>query len=161
MLDSKEVPKTPAPRRYGPYAKQPSAMTVRQRKVGRIVRRMRIAMPWLGPSDIPAVRAWAEADVIGAALFASIQKAGAVREIEGDVIARRVVNDWRQIKLLQLAYEKELGMTPVARAQLTTSKQPDFDLVAAMAQRIDEAEPVEPQPPQGVGPEPESVTEKS
>ena len=45
-----------------------------------------------------------------------------------------VVNDWRQIKLLQLAYERELGMTPVSRAAVSRDHgKSEFDLVAAMA----------------------------
>jgi hypothetical protein len=47
-----------------------------------------------------------------------------------------VVNDWRQIKLLQLAYEREHGMTPVSRAAVSRDHgKSEFDLVAVMAQQ--------------------------
>jgi hypothetical protein len=72
-------------------------MHIRARKVGRLVRRMRTQMPWLQEQDLSACRGWAEADVIGASLFAAIMKGGVIHIANGDVAGRRVVNDWRQI----------------------------------------------------------------
>jgi hypothetical protein len=128
-------------------------MQVRARKVGRLVRRMRDTMPWLREQDVPCCRGWAEAELIGAALFAAIMKGGAIHTKDGDIAARRVVNDWRQIKLLQLAYERELMMTPAIRATLKIDSSGEMvDIVAALAAQ---------EPAEDAEPEPNSVTEKS
>jgi hypothetical protein len=93
---------------------------------------------------MPACRSWAEAEVVGVGLFAAIMKGGAIHELPGgDIGARRVVNDWRQIKLLQLAYQKELGMLPTTRKLLQEGRAGEVDLVAMMAE-AGTAETVEP-----------------
>jgi hypothetical protein len=133
-------------------------LQIRARKVSRLVNRMRELLPYLTEQDVPCCRGWAEVELIGAALFAAIMKDGAIHTTDGDIAARRVVNDWRQIKMLQLAYERELGLTPAARATLraATKGESDFDLVAAMAGAV---EPVEPEPPAGDPPEGEGKPE--
>jgi hypothetical protein len=135
---------------HGAYAKSPTAMQVRSRKVGRLVRSMRVRMPYLTEQDIPCCRGWAEAELIGAALFAAIMKGGAIHTKDGDIAARRVVDDWRKIKMLQLSYERELLMTPAVRATLSPNTKPQFDLVAVLAQPVPEtAEVPEPDPESG------------
>jgi hypothetical protein len=134
------------PATHGAYAKSPTAMQIRAHKVQRLVMKMRNALPYLTEADIPACRAWAEMELISVSLFAAIMSAGAVRDADGDVFARRVVDDHRKVKLAQLAFERELGMTPMARAQLRATDRGNpggMDLVAMMA--AGDAETVEPE----------------
>jgi len=124
---------------------------------------MRELLPYLTEQDVPCCRGWAEAELIGAALFAAIMKDGATFKTEGgDIAARRVVNDWRAMKLLQLAYERELGLTPAARATLraATKGQSEFDLVAAMASAVQPEEPPVEDPPDEEPPREDPVSPK-
>src|ERR1039457_5541721 len=60
------------PRRHagtGLYVKAPSGMRLRHRKIRRLVEKMRTEMPWIEPSDLPACRAWAELEILGACAF--------------------------------------------------------------------------------------------
>jgi len=88
---------------------------LRTRRVRRLVARMYEGMPWLQESDKPAARAWAELEVIGAACFADMMQRGVANE-QGE--PRKLLGDWRLLKQAQLAYERELGMTPSSRATL-------------------------------------------
>jgi len=88
---------------------------LRSRRVRRLVNRLFDVLPWLTESDRPAARSWAELEFVGAAVFAEIMANGVTN---GKGEARRLVSDWRQLKQVQLAYERELGMTPAARANL-------------------------------------------
>lgn len=64
----------------------------------------------------------------------------------GDVAARRIVNDFRQVSLAQLQFEVQLGMTPVSRASVTRDHgKSDFDLVAAMAAQQEAEQAGEPE----------------
>jgi hypothetical protein len=113
-------PRTPAPPisrkkrpiKHGAYINSPDALRVQGGRVARLVRMMRQAMPWLKEQDSPTCRAWAELEVIGSALFAAIMQGGAIHTADGDVFARRVVNDHRQNRLAKLTLERELGYRP-------------------------------------------------
>jgi hypothetical protein len=122
------------PRRHGAtglYVKAPSAMRVRHRKVRRLVEKMRAAMPWLENGDLPACRAWAELEILGANAFSELVTRGLLNA-EGE--PRRLLTDYRQLRQVQLSYERELGMTPAARLAIKASgTKAAFDLVAAMA----------------------------
>ena len=85
----------------------------------RLARRVRHALPLLQDSDIPTVRSWAELEIIGAAVFTILESDGITSGMDnGDVKPRRLLGDYMRLKSLQLQYEKELGMTPSARAAL-------------------------------------------
>jgi hypothetical protein len=106
-------------------------MRVRHRKVRRLVEKMRSEMPWLERSDLPACRAWAELEILGANAFSELLGTGLLNA-EGE--PRRLLTDYRQLRQIQLSYERELGMTPAARIAIKASgTQAVFDLVAAMA----------------------------
>jgi hypothetical protein len=87
--------------------------------------RLRVLLsPWLQPSDEPALRGWCECEVIASRMFAAIDKAqliGAEKRSAG------LIDVWRRLKLVQLQYERELGLTPAARAELglTVSRMRD------------------------------------
>ncbi len=91
---------------------------LRTRRVRRMVARLYATMPWLQESDLAAARGWAELEVIAAAVFADMMERGVTNEA-GD--PRRVLGDWKGLKQVQLAYERELGMTPGTRASMGLS----------------------------------------
>jgi hypothetical protein len=145
------------PIRHGVYVRSPNAVKVRSNRVTHLVNKALACMPWIRDQDIPTLRSWAQLEVIKAAAFAGIVHAGVItttgKDGVKDVQVRRLVHDFRQLALAQLAFETQLGMTPASRAQIADSKQSEFDLVQALAQPAETAEDAEP--------EPNSVTEKS
>jgi len=122
------------PRRHagtGLYVKAASGMKVRHRKVRRLVEKMRAEMPWLESSDFPACRAWAELEILCANAFSELLVSGLLN-VEGE--PRRLLMDFRQLRQVQLAYARELGMTPAARMAIKANgTRAAVDLAAAMA----------------------------
>jgi hypothetical protein len=109
------------PRRHaatGLYVRAASGIRVRHRRVRRLVEKMRAGMPWLEPSDLPACRAWAELEILGAHAFSELVGAGL---LNGEGEPRRLLTDYRQLRQVQLSYERELGMTPAARLAMKAS----------------------------------------
>ncbi|MGD0076542.1 MAG: hypothetical protein ABSD31_19750 [Candidatus Binataceae bacterium] len=118
-------------RRHGLYAASESALTVRAIRVRRIVARMRKELPWLTAADVPAMRGWAELEILSSTVFAILTK---INVINGEGEPRRLLSEHRQLKLAQLAYERELGMTPAARMAIKANgTRAALDLAAAMA----------------------------
>jgi hypothetical protein len=108
-----------------------NGLKLRDRKVQRLVRAMRLAMPWLEPSDIPACRSWAQLEILSDRAFAILNSVGLVNR-SGEPL--RLLTDFRQLRLAQLAYERELGMTPASRQALRTAgDNAAFDLAAVAA----------------------------
>ena len=73
----------------------------------RLVSKLRAALPWLKPSDLPAARAWCEIEVLGRLGFTT-----------GQGEPRRLLTEYRQLRSTQLGYARELAMTPAARKEL-------------------------------------------
>jgi len=69
---------------------------------------------------MPTVRAWAELEIVSATVFTVLEADGVVSgpDKSGDLAPRRLLNEYRQLKVTQLQYAKELGLTPSARAAL-------------------------------------------
>jgi len=131
-----ERPANPArePRLHAPtglYIKAGDGLRLRNRRVRRLVEKMRTTMHWLEPSDLPAARAWAEIEILAANVFAELTANG-VMNAEGE--PRRLLTELRQLRQVQLAYGQELGMTPAARMAIKANgTRAAIDLVAAMA----------------------------
>jgi len=124
---------------HGLYIRSESGMRVRYRKVRRLVERMRTCMPWLADSDVPACRAWAELEYLGARMFAELEKGGIVTP---DGEPRRLVTELRQLRQAQVAIARELGMTPAARMSLRVddSRARSLDAVRRLHQAEGEDE---------------------
>ena len=128
-----------APLQHGYYARSPSALEIRGRKVARLMRRLRVVAPWLEPSDESTARAYCELEILSAAIFASLATSGGLGVTKltkdgKDLEVRRLVDAHRQMKQTQLAYARELGLTPLARAQLKVNgTRAAFDLPGSMA----------------------------
>lgn len=106
-------------------------MKLRHRRIRRLVEKMRVTMIWLEPSDLPAARAWAELEILGANVFAELAANG-VTNPQGE--PRRLLTELRQLRQAQLAYARELGMTPAARMAIKANgTRAAVDLAAAMA----------------------------
>jgi hypothetical protein len=75
-------------------------------------------MAWLRDEHIPTLRKWAEHKVIRRAAFAGIVQNSVIHADlkAGEVRVHRLVHDYRQLAQTQLLFERELGMTPAARA---------------------------------------------
>jgi Phage terminase, small subunit len=109
-----------APIRTGLYVRAANGRQLRDRSVQRLVAKVRAAMPWLTPADVPTARAWCELEVIARLVFAEMRTNGFTT---GQGEPRRLLAEYRQLRTAQLAYARELGMTPNARASLRLNRQ--------------------------------------
>ena len=101
--------------RHSLYAAR-TGHALRARRVRRLVTAMYAAMRWLDPViDRAAARAWADLEHKVADVSTDLERRGMVN---GKGEPRRLVSEYRQLLALQLAYSKELGLTPAARAAL-------------------------------------------
>lgn len=115
----------------GLYVKSPNGLKLRDRKTQRLVRKMRAAMHWLEDADVPACRAWAQLEILADRAFAYLHALDIVNA-KGET--RRLVDDIRKLRLAQLAYARELGMTPAARMVIkATGTRAALDIVGALA----------------------------
>lgn len=122
----------------GLYVKAQNGLRLRDQRVRRLVRKMRVAMPWLEDVDIPAARAWAQLEVLADQVYAWL-RVGNVVNNQGE--GKTLLDDFRKLRQAQLTYARELGMTPTARMALKASgTKAAFDLVAAFQQSNEEAE---------------------
>ena len=105
---------------HGIYATTGNSLKLRHRRVKRLVDKAYMECPWLQRSDLPTVRSWAETVVLKAVCFAVLQQSNVYRVdlVSGDVMGKRLLLDWSRLSSLELAYAKELGFTPAARASL-------------------------------------------
>ena len=93
-------------------------------------------MPWLTSADMPAMRGWAELEVLSATVFAWLLKLNVLNS-KGE--PRRLLSEHRQMKLAQLSYESALGMTPPSRATLKLNvTRAALDLPAEMVRQVNE-----------------------
>src|ERR1019366_8165782 len=120
----------------GLYVRASAGLRLRDKKVERLARKVRSVLSWLEPSDFPAVRAWAEFEYLAGQVYAAL-RAGSVINAKGE--ARRLLDDYRKLRLAQAVLSRELGMTPAARMALkATGTRAAFDLPAAMIETVTE-----------------------
>ena|ERR1035437_563712 len=135
-MSSDKRDSVPAQAQTGLYAKSESALRLRADRVRRIVARMRKEMPWLTPADTPAMKGWAELEILSATVFAWLTR---LNVINGQGEPRRLLSEHRALKLAQLAYERELGMTPLARATLKlNTTRAAFDLPLELLKSVED-----------------------
>jgi hypothetical protein len=119
----------------GLYARSTAARRLRDRKVEFMARKVRASVPWLEPSDYAAARAWAELEILAGAVRSALRTLGVAND-QGD--SRRLLDDYRKLRQVQLSYPRELGMTPAARMAIKASgTKVALDLPEQMA-RADE-----------------------
>jgi len=103
------------PRDYsktGLYIRAAPSIKLRDRKVSRLVRKMFALMPWLKPEDTPLCRSWAQFEVLGDQVYAGLRADGV---LNGQGESRRLLDDFRRLRLAQATLAAELGMSPGAR----------------------------------------------
>ena len=83
-------------------------------------------MPWLQLSDRPAVKAWAQLEILADEAYSILRKSGLLNA-QGEPL--RLLTDFRQLRQAQLQFSNALGLTPSARSsiKLNGSGQP-FDV---------------------------------
>lgn len=131
------------PIRHGVYLRnEQRALQVRSNDVKRLMREAMDMFGWLREENLPTLRKWAELEVVRRAAFVGIvqssEKSGSILSInlkKQEISIKRLVDDWRKLAMGQLVYERELLMTPAARAQLNGA---DDDAFAAAAARIEQ-----------------------
>jgi hypothetical protein len=112
------------------------AMALRLRSVQRLEAAIFKAMTWLSEADRPAVRSWAELEIITSNVFTNLMGEGILQK-DGSGNPRQLLTVYRQLKLTQLAFEKELLMTPASRAMaLGKDGGTPLDLVAHFAKTV-------------------------
>ena len=72
-------------------------------------------------------------EVIGAEMFSKIVERG----VENGDDVRAIVDAHGRVRQRQLAYARQLGLTPAAREALSLSKEVPFDIAAAFARGDD------------------------
>jgi hypothetical protein len=108
----------PAPTNRGLYVALRKGAAIRDHRVRRLVRRMRESCPWLLDSDGPACWAWAELELLATVIYARLHDEGLTTE-SGE--PKKLLGEYRSVRHSQLAFAKELGLTPAARRQLAES----------------------------------------
>jgi hypothetical protein len=102
-------------KKHGMFSISKDAIKQRQETVRRLVGQAYRAMHWLTDADRATVRSWAELEIITSQAFNNLVGEGILQK-DKSRNPRRLLTDYRQLKMTQLAYEKELLMTPAARA---------------------------------------------
>jgi hypothetical protein len=93
-------------------------------------------MPWLTRADGPAMKRWAELEVLSATVFAWLLKLNVLNS-KGE--PRRLLSEHRQLKIAQLQYETALGMTPLSSATLKlNTTRAALDLPPEMVAQVNE-----------------------
>ena len=124
----------------GFYARDKYALKLRARAVRRLVENAYRVCPWLTDTDRPTVRAWAEVVKLKAIAFVALEKLGIYRVQDGDLVGRRMLDEYRRLSQLELAYARELGFTPSSRASMRVDVLEGDDL-AARAAKMRETSP--------------------
>lgn len=136
-----EVPAPTTRARTGLYVKASPGLRLRDRKVTRLVRKMRAALPALQDCDMPACRAWAQFEYLAEQVYA-ILRTGAVVNAKGE--GKRLLDDYRKLRQAQLLFARELGLTPAARRAIRMGKNDEpIDIAALMAAKDDPENQVE------------------
>ena|SRR6516225_11030052 len=93
----------------GLYIRSAVARKERDLRCERFVNRMYQIMGWLKPKDRPAARNFAQLEEMGDAAWLKLREEGFFNE-DGNL--KRLADDLRKIRALELAYMVRLGMTP-------------------------------------------------
>jgi hypothetical protein len=117
----------------GLYVKAAPGLRLRDRKVTRLAMRVRAALPWLTSADAPCLRAWCEFEFLAGQVYAALRALGVLNKAQE---ARRLLDDYRHLRLAQVVLARELGLTPAARQALKVgSDGMAFDLAEQVTTR--------------------------
>jgi phage terminase small subunit len=123
------TPATGVPRRF--YLRERNGIQRRDQKVRRLAQKVKAALPWLEDADAPAVRAFCEFELLASAAFAELRDEGM---LTSDGNPKALLDTFRKLRLAQLQFERELGMTPAARMAIKANgTRAALDLAAQLA----------------------------
>jgi len=134
-----------APVQHGIYVRAPAGRQLRDRSVTRLTQKLRAVLP-LTPADIPTARAWCEIEVLARLAFHELRTHGLTT---GQGEPRRLLGAYRQMRQTQLAYGRDLGMTPQARKSLGADPGREGDPVERLRNYISAADARKPRPAAG------------
>ncbi len=117
----------------GFYTRDRYALKLRARAVRRMVNNAYRICHWLTATDRPTVQGWAETVKLKAIAFVALEKQGIYRLQGDDLVGRRMLDEYRRLAQLELAYAKELGFTPASRAAMRIDVLQGDDLAAKAA----------------------------
>jgi hypothetical protein len=126
------VKKGQKPVTSGLYIRSARALKRRDLRCDRLTNKMYANMVWLRPEHRGAARTWAQCELLSDLIWVRLRSEGIFNET-GEL--KRLADDWRKIKSVQLAYGIQLAMTPHSHRML----RPD---VPAEALDIDSANSV-------------------
>src|SRR5712692_520667 len=115
----------------GLYSRLKRDVKVRDHRVRYLVWRLRKVCPWISDSDLPAARAWAQLNILSEVAYARLRDEG-MTTASGD--PKKLLAEFRALKAAELAYSRELGLTPAARKTLASTGKA-FDLAAEFPPR--------------------------
>lgn len=76
-------------------------------------------LPHLGTADRPMLKAWCQLEYLADQVYAELRTHGVFSVTEnGERIGRRLLEDFRKLRVAQLPYANSLGLTPMARVQI-------------------------------------------
>ncbi len=84
-------------------------------------------MPWLSDVDVPALRAWAELEVLSRQAYDKIRERGIVAD---DGTPYALVDTYQRLRKTQLSFERELAMTPKSRSDIQSGGRTPLPLDA-------------------------------
>jgi hypothetical protein len=115
----------------GLYIRGANGRRIRDQAVRRLARKAKLCMPFLQEADHATLRGWCELEILCGRAYAVLREVGIVGR---DGSPLRLLSDYRLLRTCQLGFARELGMTPLARAQLKLRTDGSaFDLAAALA----------------------------
>jgi hypothetical protein len=124
--------------KHGLYATTTNGKKLRDQKVRRLLRNLRVIAPWIGESDVPLARRYCELEILASLVYAELRDHGILNR---DKEARRLLNDYRMLAASQAILARELMISPAARRALKVhSKHATYDVVGAMASAKNEAD---------------------
>jgi hypothetical protein len=104
--------------RTGLYIRSKQGLRVRDKNVERLARRARNLAPWAQPGDFPLFKAWAQFEYLCMEVYGAIKMLGVLNNRNE---ARRLLDDFRKLRMGQLQVAAALGLTPAGRIEMQSA----------------------------------------
>jgi hypothetical protein len=100
---------------------------------------LRDSTPSCPTFSLPVAKAWAQLEILADCAYTELRENGIFSRGAGDeVIGRRLLEDFRKLRSVQLPFANALGLTPLSRFQIKAgAEQVAFDIAQAASSRID------------------------
>lgn len=111
------------------------AIARRTRGINALMAKLRTIAPWLQDTDLPVLRGFAELEWLARRVFALLKEEGILSPKTNDV--KKLVSEYRSLRSAQASIASQLGLTPMARRELTTKLADGFDFAVEMTKVMD------------------------